>query len=392
METKPKPVYSAQFWLLCLSLFLFLGSFNLIIPELPSYLRSMGGEQYLGWIIGLFAVSAALSRPLSGKLTDLIGRVPIIFFGVSISVLCGFLYPLVTGVAGFFIIRLLHGFSAGFAPTGNTSLLTDIIPPQRRGEAMGIVGIATSTGMAVGPPVGSLIAQHFSYDVMFVVSGLSALLSILVMLGVKETLKNKVPFRWKMVVIGKKDVVDENVKAPALIMMVTIFCFGLLLTIVPDYSVYLGMENKGIFFTYQLMASLLVRITSGRASDRYGRIKVLKVGVVLQLVAMLIMGLVATKFAFLSAAVIFGLGAGIISPTLFAWTADLAREHQRGKAMSTLFLALEVGVFFGAISSGYIYGNESNRFPLAFLTGALMSGVALFLLIKKSPTFHQSAH
>jgi len=391
MKTKNPPTYSAQFWLLCFSLFLFLSSFNLIIPELPAYLRNMGGEQYLGWIIGLFAMSAAVSRPLSGKLTDRIGRVPIILFGVSISVVCGFLYPLVTGIAGFFLIRLLHGLSAGFAPTGNTSLLTDIIPPEKRGEAMGIVGIATSMGMAIGPPAGSLIALHYSHQVMFIVSGLAALVSLLVMLGVKETLKNKVPFRWNMVLIKKDEVVDKDVKAPAMVMLMTIFCFGLLLTIVPDYSEFLGMENKGIFFTYLLVASLLVRITSGRASDRHGRQKVLKVGISLQILAMLIMGLVATKFAFLTAAVIFGLGSGILSPTIFAWTADLAKDHQRGKAMSTLFLALEIGIFCGALSSGYLYGNDPSRFGITFLSGAFISTTALVLLIKRSPTLHRPA-
>lgn len=385
--TKPK-TYTLQFWLLCLSLFLFLSSFNLIIPELPAYLRSMGGEQYLGWIIALFSVSAAFSRPLSGKLTDRIGRIPIIIFGVSISIICGVLYTLVAGVVGFFIIRFLHGVSAGFAPIGNTSLLTDIIPKEKRGEAMGIVGIATSLGMAVGPPVGSLIATHYSYEVMFWVSSGSASVSLLVILGIEETLKNKVPFEVGMLKIKKDEVIDRDVLAPAVVMLLTIFCFGLLLTIVPDYSEFLGMENKGIFFTYLLATSLLVRIFSGRASDRYGRTVLLKIGVALQLTAMLTIGLTTSTAAFLSAGAVFGLGAGILSPTLFAWTADLAQEHQRGKAMSTLFLALEIGVFFGALTSGYLYGSDPERFSVTFLLGASISGVALIYLFLRTKLSH----
>lgn len=391
MKAKTPPTYTAQFWLLCLSLFLFLASFNLIIPELPEYLRQLGGEQYLGWIISLFALTAAISRPLSGKLTDRIGRIPIILFGVSISIICGLLYTVVAGVAGFFIIRFLHGFSAGFAPTGNTSLLTDIIPAHKRGEAMGIVGISTSMGMAVGPPVGSILATEFSHEVMFVVSSLAALVSFLVILGIKETLKNKVPFQLSMMVIKKDEVIDRDVLVPAVVMMLTIFCFGLLLTIVPDYSVYLGMENKGIFFTYLLVASLSVRLIAGRASDRYGRKRVLKVGVVLQIIALICIGSFPVEWAFLASAALFGLGAGILSPTLFAWTADLAQEHQRGKAMSTLFLALEIGIFFGALSSGYLYGNNSDRFAITFYSGAVLSTIALIYLVKWSPDVHQTA-
>jgi MFS family permease len=390
MKEKAKSPYTPQFWLLCFSLFLFLGSFNLLIPELPAYLRELGGEQYLGLIISLFALTAGLSRPLSGKLTDRIGRIPVMLFGVAVSVICGVMYTLVAGVLGFFIVRLLHGISAGFTPTANTSLLTDIIPEQRRGEAMGIVGIATSMGMAVGPPLGSLLAMHFSHDVMFIASSASASLSLVMMTGIRETLKQKEPFRAELLWIKKDEVIDRDVLAPATVMALTIFCFGLLLTIVPDYSEFLGMENKGVFFTYFLVASLLVRITSGRASDRYGRQQVLKVGVFLQLIAMLVMALIQTKTAFLVSGVIFGLGSGIVSPTIFAWTADLAQSHQRGKAMSTLFLALEIGIFFGAIISGFLYGNESSRFPVTFMVGAAFALISLVYLVKRWPAYHRS--
>ncbi len=390
MSAPEKRVYTLQFWLLCLSLFLFLGSFNLLIPELPAYLRAMGGEQYLGLIISLFALTAGLARPLSGKLTDKVGRIPVIAFGVIISVVCGVLYTMVAGIVGFFIIRLLHGLSAGFAPTGNTSLLTDIIPPGKRGEAMGYVGIATSLGMAVGPPVGSWIAMHYSHDVLFFASSASALLALVAVAGIKETLKNKQPFSPKMLIIHKDEVVDRDVAAPALVMLMTIFSFGLLLTIVPDYSEFLEMDNKGVFFTYFLTASLLVRATAGQASDRYGRQVMLKIGVALQLIALIMMALMPFKAAFLSAGVVFGLGSGVISPTLFAWTADLAQDHQRGKAMSTLFLALEIGILLGALGSGFLYNNQSERFPLTFLLGALFTGASLFYLLKRWPAFHRS--
>lgn len=388
MEAKKQSTYSAQFWLLCVSLFLFLGSFNLIIPELPAYLRQMGGEQYLGWIISLFALTSAISRPLSGKLTDKIGRIPVILFGVAISVVCGVLYTVVAGIAGFFLIRLLHGFSAGFAPTGNTSLLSDIIPPAKRGEAMGIVGISTSMGMAVGPPVGSLLAMHYSHDFMFIVSSVAALISMLVIFGIKETLPDKVPFQWRMMWLKKDELIDRDVLVPGIVMLLTIFCFGLLLTIVPDYSIFLGFENKGIFFTYLLVASLSVRLFAGRASDRYGRKQVLKVGISLQIIALVVMGMFPAKTAFLTAGAIFGLGAGILSPTLFAWTADLAADHQRGKAMSTLFLALEIGVFCGALASGYIYNNDSSLFAITFYTGAAFSAMSLIYLLIWAPDKH----
>ena len=56
-------IYTFQFFLLCLSSFLFFSSFNMIISELPAYLDSLGGGEYKGLIIALFTLAAGLSRP-----------------------------------------------------------------------------------------------------------------------------------------------------------------------------------------------------------------------------------------------------------------------------------------------------------------------------------------
>ena len=124
VTTRPNPVrpeesgastriYTTQFWLLCLSSLLFFASFNMIIPELPSYLTALGGAEYKGLIISLFTLTAMVSRPFSGKLADKIGRVPVIFFGALVCFICSLIYPVLSSVSGFMLLRLAHGFSTG---------------------------------------------------------------------------------------------------------------------------------------------------------------------------------------------------------------------------------------------------------------------------------------
>jgi MFS family permease len=79
-------------------------------------------------------------------------------------------------------------------------------------------------------------------------------------------------------------------------------------------------------------------------------------------------------------AVLYGVATGVNSPTLFAWTVDLADPVKRGKAMSTLYISLEIGILFGALGSAWIYGNDAAMLPWAFATGALLSMVALVYL------------
>ena len=101
MKKQSDSIFSLQFWLLCLSSLVFFCSFNMLIPELPDYLTSLGGEEYKGLIISLFTLTAGLSRPFSGRLTDRIGRVPVMAFGSLVCFVCGFFYPIVTTVYPF---------------------------------------------------------------------------------------------------------------------------------------------------------------------------------------------------------------------------------------------------------------------------------------------------
>ena len=101
MQQQSASIYTLQFGLVCLSSFLFSASFNMLIPELPAYLTGLGGAEYKGLIIALFTLTAAISRPFSGKLTDTIGRVPVMAVGSLVCFVCGFLYPILTSISGF---------------------------------------------------------------------------------------------------------------------------------------------------------------------------------------------------------------------------------------------------------------------------------------------------
>lgn len=108
MQTMTAPrLYTPAFFQLCSSYALFAASFNMIIPELPAYLTQLGGEDYKGFIIALFTLTAGISRPFSGKLADTIGRKAVIYFGITVCVFCSLLYPLLTSVAGFFIATIV---------------------------------------------------------------------------------------------------------------------------------------------------------------------------------------------------------------------------------------------------------------------------------------------
>lgn len=145
-------MYNLQFWLLCISNFLFSASFQMMIPELPDYLTAMGGKEHIGLIIALFTLTAGLSRPFSGKLTDTVGRVPVMAFGSLVCCVCSLFYPFVHVVWGFLLLRFLHGFSTGTKPTATAAYVADIIPENRRAKQLGCWGFLRPRGCQSGHP------------------------------------------------------------------------------------------------------------------------------------------------------------------------------------------------------------------------------------------------
>jgi MFS family permease len=373
---KGEKIYGLQFWLLCLSSYLFFSSFTMILPELPGYLSRMGGEQYLGLIISLFTLTAGISRPFSGKLTDRWGRIPVMVIGAVVSGLGSLLYPIASGVFAFFMVRLFHGFSTGFKPTATSAYVADLVPFNRRGEALGILSMFGTIGSASGPAIGSIIFLEFGINSLFYVSSGFALASVIILFGMKETLVKRESFKLSLLKISKSDIYEPTVLVPSVIMLLTTFSFGAVVTLSPDFSEALGIENKGIFFSFFTGSSLLVRIIGGKLSDRLGRRFVLKISTLVLGVSLLIIGFSTDPLQFFTGAFFFGIGYGLNSPTLFAWTIDRSPDESRGRGLSTLFISLEIGIGVGALLTGSFYQGIDSRFPYIFGFSAIFSFLA----------------
>lgn len=380
--SKDQPsIYTTQFVLLCMSSLLFSASFNMMIPELPAYLSSIGGAEYKGLIIALFTLTAGISRPFSGRLTDTVGRVPVMAVGSIVCFVCGFLYPVLSSVAGFLLLRLVHGFSTGFKPTATAAYIADLIPRERWGEALGFHGLCFSIGQAVGPALGSWISSFYNIDMMFYVSSAFALLSILILMNMKETVKEKQRFRFGLLKLGKNDIVDWNVLPAALIVMLAYLSYGALLTLIPDWTHHIGISNKGYFFIVFTLSSILVRIVSGKLSDKYGRIRVINTGLTGLAIAMMCIAFSNTMTGLTISSALFGLSMGILGPALNAWTIDLSHPDHRGKAMATMYIALEIGIGGGALCAGWMYQDVISHIPKVFIITSIVAVVALMYML-----------
>ncbi|MDA0731391.1 MAG: MFS transporter [Bacteroidetes bacterium] len=373
-----------------MSTVLFMASFGMIMPELPGYLDLMGAGHLLGYIIGLFTLGALMSRFFSGKIADRAGRKIVMVFGTAVTAIAGFLYVMLgavsdysTGMLGvwlFLVLRFFHGLSTGFRPIGSSALLTDIVPRDRRGEALGFLGIAGNAGMAGGPAIGSYLAVEWGYDSMFLASSFLGILSLLFTLKLPETLPNSRKVIWSDLNVFKGKNFDIAAWPAALSLLPVALSFGVFLTITPNFVDDLGYKYKGVFNTIIVVASILMRLFAGKASDKYGRKPLLAIGGLFLFVGMGILSIATTQLEAAVGGIVYGLSIGINMPTIFAWTTDLSPKEKIALGIGTTLVALEIGIGFGAFVSGSMFASDPSCLQDLYRFCAYSGGLMAIIL------------
>lgn len=372
-----------------------MASFGMIMPELPGFLTKLGRPDLIGWIVGLFTIGAFSSRFISGRIADSAGRRPVMLFGTWVTMIAGLGYILIGWLQPelssawygvpmvvwlFLLLRFLHGMSTGFRPTGTTAFLTDTTPLNRRGEALGYLGVAGNAGMAGGPALGSWLTVEFGYDAMFLTSSALGVLALILTLRLPESLPNSRKVRLQDLNVFSGPVLDWSSWPASMALLPVAFAFGAFLTITPDFVDSLGYVYKGSFNTIIVIASISMRLFAGKASDRLGRVPLLIIGSALLAVGMFGLALAQNQLTAALAGVVYGMSIGINMPAIFAWTADLAKPGKIALALGTMLMALEVGIGAGAVFSGHRFAGDVNAIPSLYaISGAF--GLVMFVIL-----------
>ncbi len=376
--------FPRSFWVMCVGAMSFFLSFNLILPELAAELRSRGGGEYVGWIIPAFSFSALIARPFSGWITDNWGRRWAMIGGCIFCIVAGCFYPWVTTVAGFLAVRVIHGFSTGFTPTGFTAYTADVVEESHRGRAMGWQGMFNNLGTTLGYALGALIALHWGINWMYYISAALAATAWLMFIQLPETrvASAKRKFRFSI-----HQLFYWPAWKPSVIMLLVCISLGSILTVMSDFTLALGYENKGLFLSIYIGVSLLFRLLSGRVSDLLGRAWSTAIGTFSQVISMAILYYLATcvdhRLAtgcqdcaipgfgwFGLSAVLYGVGQGFNAPSLFAWASDTADAEHRGRAMAMLFIFLELGIIVGGLTANHFIEGLTWNYPGIFAVSA----------------------
>jgi MFS family permease len=366
-------LFSRNFVLTSLSTFTLFTSFYFLLITLPIYIEKIGGsESEIGLILGVFTISAVLLRPFIGKEVDRRGRKIILVSGIVIFFISMLLYDYTKNVTMLLLLRVLHGIGWGAATTAATTLIADIAPPKRRGEAMGVFGMASNVAMAVGPALSMLLLQKYDFPILFSISAGISLISLLLVLPISETI----------VVHPKTPLFSREALFPSALMFMISLTYGSIVSFLSLFAQKQGISNPGIFFTVFAVTLILVRALAGKLSDRKGRKFVIIPGMVLIAAGLGVLSTASTLNSFLVAALLYGLGFGLVHPSLMALLVDMVGDEGRGAAMGTFTAAFDLGIGAGSILLGLVlqYFGFQVMYTLSGLI--VLSGAVLLILFK----------
>jgi DHA1 family tetracycline resistance protein-like MFS transporter len=133
--------------------------FGIVIPILPFITPRLGGSEFdIAMIIATYAVcSQRWSDPLWGRLSDRIGRKPVLMLCTAGAALAYLLLAFAETLWMIYAARALAGLMAGNFPVAS-AMMADITPPTERAKGMGMIGAAFGLGLVIGPVLGGLLS------------------------------------------------------------------------------------------------------------------------------------------------------------------------------------------------------------------------------------------
>ena len=355
---------------------------------LPLHVEALGGtEVAIGLIMGLYSAVGIVTQPVIGPWVDALGRRPFVLAGVGLVAASHLLAAALETLPALAVVRVLQGlgFSAWFV--GIFSYVIDVIPPARRGWALGIFGVSGFAATALAPLLGELVIRRFGFRPLFVLSLLVALVAAALVWPLRDvrpagTVQS--PLRGTGWLRGGME------EMARLHMVVTLF-FGLgsgtIFTFLPTFSERLGVTSLALFYTAYAGAAIAVRVVGGRLIDTLGRRAVIVPSMFLQGAATTMLaslGLLVEPGAptpvlpvLFLAGLVSGSAHGFLYPGLAALATDLTPPERRAAVVGVFSAMFLAGHAAGAMGFGWVAHAFGYGVLWAALAVLLLSGAAI---------------
>jgi len=388
------------------TIFLDLLGFGIVIPVNSFYVQSLGaGPATIALLSASYSLMQFLFAPFWGRLSDRIGRRPVILISVAASFAGHLIFGLSSTIFTIFAARLLAGFGNANLGTAQ-AIIADVTTPENRAKGMGLIGAAFGLGFLLGPAIGGFAGQYSPQAPALAAAGLAAVNFFVAYFLLPETRRDQSEHsshhqRTFSLATLFKAITMPNVGVILQISFLGTFAFSMFEVIVGllmerSYLPSIGRETpEHIAEAAKLTAWFLVAVgitavivqggLIGKLTKRFGERNLFKVGLLFMLISIGMIPVIVKTGVYnhmLILAVFLAIGTGIYNPSQSSLVSRSVPADQQGGILGLNQSMSALGRVLGPALSGVFF--EMN-YGLPFFAAAALLALALGLSVAVKP-------
>jgi MFS family permease len=381
---------------LFLTIFIDLLGFGIVIPLLPYFAKQYGATGlWVGIIVGVYSLMQFLFAPMLGRISDRIGRRPVLLISLAGSLVGYLLFAFAESLTGLMVARIIAGIAGANIGTAQ-AYIADSTSLEDRAKGMGLIGAAFGLGFILGPPVGGLMSHlgtarghaiNFYPGLMAAALSATALLFAFFVLG--ESKKASAPQRrglppqfdpamWKM--ISRRQALALAIGA----LFLVILSFAGMETTVTLFAravFQFTARDLGFFFGFMgVIVALIQGTLIGRFSRKVGEKRLVVFGTFAFLVGFVAMPIIGAAWMLWPVAFFVAVGQGLSYPSLHSLISKAAPEEQMGSVLGMAASMGSLARMIGPVMFGVLW--DAGAAPAAFFTAAGIVFVAFLLALR----------
>ena len=322
---------------------------GMLLPVLPVYAKGPldTGSVGVGLAVAAASPTAFLFQPLAGRLGDRYGRRVLVISGPLIVAGSVAAYTLTDTLWTLAALRLVTGVGEALVFVGAATIINDLAPEERRGEAVSLYSLGVWGGLAVGPVLGEAVLGDVRYHTVWLTAACCALAAAFVGLAIPETRPAPTtdaarPPRF----------LHPAALGPGLVLVASLFGFAGFNAFVALYARDLGLDGSGsVFFVFAVIV-FGIRVLGRRLPDQLGAKRASGTAIILLAAGLFTIGIWSQPVGLFVGTAVFAMGTALAFPALMTLAVTGAPAAERSSVIGTFSACLDVGFAIGAVTLG----------------------------------------
>ena len=296
-------LFSPRFFVMCGFTFtVFLSAFQLL-PTAPFRIHELGGSTFAsGLFLGFLTYASAFSAPLTGALSDRIGRRRTLVIASSVILLCAIAYALTSSYRLMLALVVVHGVFWSALLSASAAYLTGLLPERRRAEGIAYWGLSSVAAIAVAPPIAFWMLERGGWRWICISCG-----ALNVLMGaIAWNLDPDQSPAHHVSHCTNSPLIEWRVLVLSLTLFLYSFGYGAITSFSAIYADAIGVTPKSLYLTVLAVVILFTRPLSGLLGDRIGYRRIFMPSLVLIAFGLALLSIVGTRASLVVSAIVFG--------------------------------------------------------------------------------------